>query len=143
MRPPHRTTALLHVLRTGVIAVTIFTTGCETGPLKDVHLPALPSSPFSDDDPSVRKITPDASIPILLLSNKQNTAFTVNGEVLNEAKSLKVKVPHEPLTITAKAPCYRALEQRADANGFAPMSQFEFTFALWDKEPSTGRHDCT
>ncbi len=130
------------IMKAIVLTMTMLTVGCEANSLSDLHLPSMSSDLFSKDDPSVPKITPDSSIPILLSSNKQKTAWSVNGQPLNELKSLKVKVPREPITITARAPCYRQLEQRADANGFGPMSQFEFTFATWDKDPNFRGRDC-
>ncbi len=119
----------------------MLTTGCDSNALNDVHLPNIASR--SSDDADVPRITPDSSIPILLTSNKQNTAFTINGHSLGDSKTLKVKVPHEAIKITAQAPCYRPLEQRASADGFGPWSQFEFTFATWDRDPNAHRHDCT
>jgi hypothetical protein len=135
--------------RAVVLTVTVLTVGCEANSLSDIHLPSMPTGfsssglSLSDDDPSVPKITPDSSIPILLTSNKQRTHWSVNGQELNESKTLKVKVPREAITITAQAPCYRPLEQRADVNGFGPMSEFEFTFATWDRDPNSRGHDCT
>jgi hypothetical protein len=40
------------------------------------------------------QISDDATIPILLSSNKPETVFTVNGKALNPAKMLKVVVPN-------------------------------------------------
>jgi hypothetical protein len=118
---------------------------CDTSSGYSFSLPSV-SKPFAGadegNDTSIPKITPDSSIPILLLSNEQETGFTVNGKTLNTAKNLKVLVPNSDLEITAQAPCYRPLTQRARAGDFGPMSQFEFTFADWDKDPGSGGQGC-
>jgi hypothetical protein len=77
-------------------------------------------------------------VPITLISNKQRTTFAVNGIELPETKMIQVKVPETAIRVTARAPCYRTLEQHAAADGFGPMSQFEFTFTEWDKRRAGG-----
>jgi hypothetical protein len=116
--------------------------GCDSNALQDIHIPTTLSAFSASDDASIPTIGTNPTIPILLTSNKQNTTFLVNGVVLAEAKSLKVKVPREAIRITAQAPCYRTLEQRAEPDGFGPLSQFEFTFAKWDKVANSGGRDC-
>lgn len=95
-----------------------------------------------DNDPSITRISTDATIPILLASNKPETTFTVNGTSLSPAKMLKVMVPRRPLEITAQAPCYRTLVQRAEADKFGRLSLFQFTFANWDRVPGARGVNC-
>jgi hypothetical protein len=96
----------------------------------------------SDSDPSVRKISTDASVPVLLSSNKPETTFTVNGTALSPAKSLKVLVPRTRLIITAQAPCYHTLTQTAEANGFERASLFQFDFGNWDRVQGAQGSNC-
>jgi hypothetical protein len=125
-------------------ALVLLTAACEGNKISDsLHLSSIQSGLSMNDDKSIPKLTPDSSIPILLTSNKQRTTFTVNGKAWNEAKSLEVKVPREALKITAQAPCYLPLEQHAAANGFEAMSEFEFTFAKWDRDPKSSGRDCS
>src|SRR4051812_38820094 len=96
-------------------------TGCGAGLPGGLKLPELDhliGSDAPDNDPSVTKISPDATIPILLSSNKPNTTFTVNGTSLSPAKMMKVLVPPARLQITAQAPCYQTLMQSAERDGF-------------------------
>jgi hypothetical protein len=102
----------------------------------------LPNSPFVADS-SIPKVDDSSSIPIILTSNKSDTVFTVNGHSFNNAKMIKVLVPKAELRITAKAPCYRSLEQTASAEAFTAMSEFEFTFATWDKDSAASQRTCT
>lgn len=95
-----------------------------------------------DADAGAERITPDATIPIRLTSNKDNTAFTVNGQPLNAAKSIRVIVPRARLVITAKAPCYRMLTQTAEPDSFGRGSEFVFAMANWDRLPNTQRAAC-
>jgi hypothetical protein len=97
----------------------------------------------SDNDPSLQKISSDASIVILLTSNKQNTTFIINGKSLNPAKTQKVLVPKGRLVITAQAPCYRPLMQSADADGFGDSSLFRFDFATWDQDRRIHNFNCS
>jgi hypothetical protein len=96
----------------------------------------------SDSDPSVMKVSTDASVPVLLSSNKPETTFTVNGTPLSPAKTLKVLVPHTRLLITAQAPCYRTLTQTAEADGFGRASLFQFDFGNWDRLQGSQGGNC-
>jgi hypothetical protein len=110
---------------------------CDSNPISKLKLYELgPSFGISDaqPDPSVVSISADATVPILLSSNKPDTTFTVNGRSLSPAKTLKVMVPRARLQVAAQAPCYRALVQTAEESGFGPSSLFEFTFANWDRD---------
>jgi hypothetical protein len=95
-----------------------------------------------DNDPSVTKISADATIPILLSSNKPETTFTVNGTSLSPSKMLKVLVPRTRLQITAQAPCYRILTQTAEPEGFGRSSLFRFDFGTWDLVPGARGANC-
>ena len=118
-------------------------TACSNTLLSDMKMPDLDIPLLSQVDQHLPKITPDANIPILLSSNKQDTAFTVNGMPLDRAKFMKVLVPPTDLRITAQAPCYRLKEQTASSSGFGRSSQFDFTFTTWDKDPRYKNRNCS
>ena len=96
----------------------------------------------TENDPSVEKITPDATIPIRLTSNKPETTFTVNGKPLNPAKSVRVLVPRTRLVITAQAPCYRTLTQTVNEDAFGRGSEIVYAYGVWDLLPGARRANC-
>ncbi|WP_165982167.1 hypothetical protein [Dankookia rubra] len=112
------------------------------GGIKVPDLGASLPRDLADNDPSVTKISSDATVPILLASNKPETTFTVNGTSLNPSKVLKVLVPPTRLHITAQAPCYRTLTQTAEAEGFGRASLFKFDFGNWDRVPGARGANC-
>jgi hypothetical protein len=117
---------------------------CDTNPMsaiKDIPIPDVLGQ--AENRENLKKITPDANIPIFLSSNRQDTTFTVNGVTLDKAKFMKVLVPKTDLRITARAPCYRLKEQATGADGFGDSSHFNFLFSNWDKDPQSKSRNCT
>jgi hypothetical protein len=130
------------IARTALLAGAGLLTACSGSGLSDIKAPNFLSF-SSNDDSNIPSIDKSSTIPIILTSNKQKTQFTINGKPLEMTKSLEIKVPDTQLKITAAVPsCYRQLEQNASAGGFGPMSQFEFTFANWDKLPEWNTRTC-
>jgi hypothetical protein len=109
--------------------------------ISDISIPDISLNAESTEN--LPKITPDATIPIFLSSNRQNTTFTVNGVTLDEAKFMKVLVPKADLKITARAPCFRLKQQTSGADGFGDSSHFNFLFSNWDKDPKATAKNCT
>jgi hypothetical protein len=127
-----------------VVLISVMLAACDSDLSKKVGLPAVgPALGLArQDEPDLPKVSNDASIRILLTSNKQDTAYTVNGVSVGSAKVLRVLVPPSRLVITAQAPCYHALSQRAEADGFGQSSLFEFSFADWDRDRSSRASNC-
>jgi hypothetical protein len=124
-----------------LLVAALIPAGCSADNLHGIDT-LLPNSPFVTDS-SIPKVDSSSSIPIILTSNKPDTVFTVNGHPFENAKMIKVLVPRSELRITAKAPCYRSLEQTASVEAFTAMSEFEFTFATWDKDSAASQRTCT
>lgn len=117
---------------------------CNSDMTRSLKLPDVGSAMrlTPENDRNIIKISPDATIPILLASNKQETVFTVNGVSPSPAKMLKLLVPKSRLRIEAQAPCYRTLVQTAEPDGFSSSSLFQFTFANWDRQPGGRSANC-
>lgn len=127
------------------LVITCLVAACSSRLPGGIEIPSLTNAltlDQPDNDPSVTKISADATIPILLSSNKSETTFTVNGTSLSPSKMLKVLVPRTRLIITAQAPCYRTLTQTAEPEGFGRSSLFRFDFGTWDRVPGARGANC-